>query len=142
MPLRWYFLSVGGVLLALLFAADALLPKPSVIGIVSGAAPSPIRIQSQRKGPDAIVFDTTQPTITPSTAVSPEATVTDASPSWSAVRKSFAQVVPTRPAQTAGYERRKTGARYPRKRGAAVARIRRPARVTEYARFDFFRMTW
>src|ERR1700741_4483987 len=76
-----------------LFAADALLPKPSVIGIVSGAAPSPIRIQSERKGPEAIVFDTTQPTITPSTAASPEATVTDASPSWSAVRKSFAQVV-------------------------------------------------
>jgi len=145
MPLRSYILCVGGALLALLFAADALLPKPSTTGIVSGAEPPQIRIRSERKGPEAIVFDTTQPTIVPSIIASPKATVAEATvpPLEEAVRKSFAQVLPERPAQTTPNEPRKVGAKHPRKREFAVVRARRSQRfAAENTRLEFFKMTW
>lgn len=60
MPIIRYFLLVGGLLLALLFAADQYLPAP-----VERAGPSDpdrtiIRIASARSLPEKIVFDTTQ----------------------------------------------------------------------------------
>ncbi|RXH23046.1 MULTISPECIES: hypothetical protein [Bradyrhizobium] len=58
MPIIRYFLFVGGLLLALLFAADRYLPAP-----VERAGPSDpdrtiIRIASARTLPEKIVFDT------------------------------------------------------------------------------------
>ncbi len=143
MPLRSYVLGVGGVLLALLFAADGLLPRPSATGIVSGTEPPRIRIHSERKGPEAIVFDTTQPTIVP-TARS-EADVADATVAApeAAVRRSFAQVVAARPAQAGGDAPRKISAKHPRKREVAMIRTRPSLSfAAENARFGFFRMAW
>lgn len=143
-PLRGYILGVGGALLALLFAADLLLPKPSPTGIVSASETPRIRIHSERKGPEAIVFDTTQPTMMPPTTASPTVTAADASVAApeQAVRQSFAQVLPARPAATTGHVQRKVSARRSRKRGPVMAGARRTMRFTENARPGFFGMTW
>lgn len=69
MPLGRYFLYVGSVLLALVFAIDWYWPPSANLAATSAARAdadrSPIRIHSQRQWPDAVVFDTTQPTIIP-----------------------------------------------------------------------------
>jgi hypothetical protein len=60
-PLRDYFLWVGGALLMLLFAADSLLPPPPPSKLIeSHSTLPPIRITSDRKGPEAVVIDTNQ----------------------------------------------------------------------------------
>ena len=61
-PLRSYFLFVGGALLALLFAANWLLPSsPSDARIGSAQNLPNIRIHSELKGPEAVVIDTLTP---------------------------------------------------------------------------------
>jgi hypothetical protein len=62
MPLTRYFISVGGVLLALLFIASALLPKLPPVEAKVVHLPG-IRIHSDRKWPERIVFDTSAPII-------------------------------------------------------------------------------
>ena len=64
MPLARYFFHVGSVLLALLFIADAYFPK---LPVAHGAdrASYGIRIHSDRKWPERIVYDTSLPTIVP-----------------------------------------------------------------------------
>ena len=66
-PLRGYFLWVGGALLVLLFAADSLLPAPLPSKLVeSHSTLPPIRITSEREGPEAVVIiDTSQPGFLP-----------------------------------------------------------------------------
>ena len=54
MPLLAYAFVVGGVLLASLFTADALLPPPAQTG--ERPLQANIRVKSQFKGPDAVVF--------------------------------------------------------------------------------------
>jgi hypothetical protein len=74
MPLARYFLYVGGVLLALLFVWDACLPKlPAADGAPANLPV--IRIHSDRKWPDRIVYDTSAPTIIPTQAARGEVTV-------------------------------------------------------------------
>jgi len=59
MPLLRYFLFVGGTLLALLFVADAALPTmPLPDSLHSGSDLPAVRIQSERKLPERVVFDT------------------------------------------------------------------------------------
>ena len=60
-PLRGYFLSVGAALLLLLFAANWVLPAPSPAQPESQSALPRIRIQSDAKGPEAVVIDTNRP---------------------------------------------------------------------------------
>jgi hypothetical protein len=64
MPLARYFLYVGGVLLTLVFILDACLTKLPVMERAHVDSPI-IRIHSDRKWPERIVFDTTLPTIVP-----------------------------------------------------------------------------
>src|SRR5437764_5262847 len=64
MPLARYFYYVGGVLLALLFISDAYFPKLPVEHSASTAS-YVIRIHSDRKWPERIVYDTSLPTIIP-----------------------------------------------------------------------------
>jgi hypothetical protein len=98
MPLMRYFLYVGGALLALLFIADACLPPLPVAKASRSAADlSVIRIHSDTKWPERVVFDTTRPTIAPvpATVVAEAAAPqekTAAAPLKSGVREAFAQL--------------------------------------------------
>lgn len=104
MPVMRYFIFVGGALLALLFVADAYAPPQPVAAkadsVVATDNPT-LRIRSDRKWPQAIVFDTTQPTIVPPVLkaeanVAAPANVTEISPK-ARVRETFAQFVPVEP---------------------------------------------
>ena len=64
-PLRDYFLWVGGTLLVLLFAADSLLSPPPTKLIKSHSTRPPIRITSDLKRPEAVIIHTSQPTFPP-----------------------------------------------------------------------------
>jgi hypothetical protein len=74
MPLARYFVYVGGVLLALLFVLDAYLPKAPVAERANASLPV-IRIHSERKWPERIVFDTSHPPIIPAQIASGEAKI-------------------------------------------------------------------
>ena len=88
--------------MALLFAADAYAPKSEVASVTDGVDRSVIRIHSDRKWPERVVFDTSAPTITVAPAVQAEASVP--APANVAgilptarVRETFAQFVPVEP---------------------------------------------
>ena len=79
MPLARYFLYVGGVLLTLVFILDACLTKLPVMESAQVNSPI-IRIRSDRKWPERIVFDTTivaAPTAVVEDRVPSPVTVTD-----------------------------------------------------------------
>jgi hypothetical protein len=135
-PVRGYFLWVGGALLVLLFAAEPLLPAPLPSKLIeSHSTLPPIRITSERKGPEVVVIDTSQPGFPPmlpdkeiATAPSPplssdvadaarqppaslseQADVSDGSPAISThVRETLAQLGP-RVSDQAGSSRRRVG---------------------------------
>jgi len=86
MPLAAYFRNVGAVLLALLFVAYFTLPAPPVVAQTEVYPPA-IRIHSDRKWPERVIFDTTTviASATPAAAfaeiaASPEARDAPASP--------------------------------------------------------------
>lgn len=96
MPLVRYFFFAGGGLLALLFISDAYLPKPPDVARADADLPV-IRIHSERKWPERVVFDTSRPTIVPAqmanagAGVRPAATVADLS-AKARLREAFAQL--------------------------------------------------
>ena len=107
MPLARYFFFVGGALLALLWISAAVLPKLPVADRSDTAVDLPtIRIQSDRKWPERVVFDTslpaTPPTVIPAPPAQTEAnvpapaTVADIS-AGARVREAFAQFAPAYP---------------------------------------------
>jgi hypothetical protein len=137
MPVARYFLFVGGVLLALLLAVDALVPQQAVVA--SQAAPSVdktvVRIRSDQKPPERVVYDTSLPTIVPPQAVTAQAVVPAAAPVADAtaqarVRETFAQYVPA--------EAKKPESQVPRKRKIAKNRPAPPTRVAQQSHFGFF----
>lgn len=99
MPLARYFFFVGGVLLALLFISDAYLPRFPIANRTGSDLPV-IRIHSDRKWPESIVYDTSLPaTVIPKHIVNTQASVltpaavTDVSAKAQA-REAFAQIQP------------------------------------------------
>src|SRR3984957_4989348 len=96
MPVVRYFFFVGGALLALLFISDAYLPKPP--DVVSADADLPvIRIHSERKWPERVVFDTSRPTIVPAQVAktqsgTPVPAMAAEFPPKARVREAFAQL--------------------------------------------------
>jgi len=59
MPLLRYFIFVGGSLLALIFVVNAAFPtEPLPETLTSGSDLPAVRIHSERKLPDRVVFDT------------------------------------------------------------------------------------
>jgi hypothetical protein len=106
MPLMRYFLYVGAALLALLFVAGEAFPTLPVAPVAEAAntaADVPmIRIHTDRKWPERVVFDTSAPTIVPAqthiatneAGVAAPVTAADASIKVTA-RDAFAQLVPT-----------------------------------------------
>jgi hypothetical protein len=116
MPLMRYFLYVGGALFALLFIVTAFLPSlPGPTSSQPTVDRSIIRIHSDAKWPEAVVFDTTRPTITPAPAVAaiaaplpPQKSAADVS--QERVREAYAQV-PTTPSRVEPKRKRKAVAR-------------------------------
>ena len=94
MPLARYFLFVGGVLLALLFISDDYLPKLAVSNrAISHSAI--IRIHSDQKWPERVVYDTSLPTVIPAQIANMEASVAVPEIAASATvreREAFAQL--------------------------------------------------
>jgi hypothetical protein len=72
MPLMRYFVAVASVLLALLFVADACLPELPTAG-KTAALPPGIRIYSDQKWPERIVYDTSVTMVRSAPAANPEA---------------------------------------------------------------------
>ena len=137
MPVARYFLFVGGVLLALLLAVDALVPQQAVVA--SQAAPSidktVVRIRSDQKPPERVVYDTSLPTIVPPQAVTAQAVVPAAAPLADAtvqarVRETYAQLVPA--------EAKKPEGQVQRKRKIVKNRPARPTQVAQQSHFGFF----
>ena len=102
MPLARYFFFVGAVLLVLLFISDAFLPKLSVVDRASTDLPA-IRIHSDRKWPERIVYDTNSPTIIPAQIANTDDSVpvpvpvpatVAAVPAKTQMREAFAQLQP------------------------------------------------
>ncbi|AMA58740.1 hypothetical protein [Bradyrhizobium sp. CCGE-LA001] len=115
MPIFRYFIFVGGALLALLFAADFMLPTAPVAQAVATATNDQplIRIRSDRHLPERVVLDTSQPTIAApavktASVVVPQPPGADGASAALAevsakarVRETFAQFTPAPKADTA-----------------------------------------
>jgi hypothetical protein len=163
MPVARYFLFVGGVLLALLLAIDAFVPQQAVVAsqAASQAAPSVdktvVRIRSDQKLPERVVYDTSLPTIVPPPAVIAQATapsapaaVTPVSADANAqarVRETFAQFVPGEAKKPEPQVQRKR--KVARSRQAPPMQFAQPpqVRVAQQSQFGFFggpssRSTW
>jgi hypothetical protein len=143
MPLARYFLFVGGVLLALLLLSNEVLPKLPVEAERAEAGPdrSVIRIRSDRKWPERVVFDTNLPTIVPPQTARIEAPVpaptkvSDVSANGRALQ-AFAELKPVEP--------RKPEPKQPHKRKIAKTRAAPPmVLVAQQPRYGFFaNNTW
>jgi hypothetical protein len=103
MPLMRYFIFVGGALLALLLIVNAVSPVTEAARSTAAATDrSVIRIHSDRKWPERVVFDTSRPT-TVAAASTPAPVVAEAAPAppkvaalplKNEVREAFAQANP------------------------------------------------
>jgi hypothetical protein len=131
MPVMRYFLYVGAALLALLFVAGEAFPTlPPTAEVANTAADVPmIRIRTDRKWPERVVFDTSAPTIVPTqtqmakneTGAAAPVTVVDASTKVTA-RDAFAQLVPA--------DVKKPAVKPQQKRKVAKRRVAPPAAPT------------
>jgi len=140
MPVARYFLLVGGVLLALLFLSNEVLPQLPVAETVaeSGSNKSVIRINSDRKWPERVVFDTNMPTIVPPIAPVLVAKAAVPAPAAEAAvsaqargLQAFAQLKPSEP--------RKPEPKPQHKRRIAKTRFAPPmVVVAQQPRFGFF----
>lgn len=139
MPVMRYFLYVGAALLALLFVVSAELPSPPVVKGTDTAADLPmIRIHSDRKWPERVVFDTTAkpaavaPVQTASIAPTPPAPVPGADVSTKlTARDAFAQLTPA--------DLKKREAKPARKHKVARKRVNPPTMlVAQRPQFGFF----
>ena len=140
MPVARYFLLVGGVLLALLFLSNEVLPQLPVAERVAeaGRDKSVIRINSDRKWPERVVFDTNMPTIVPPVAPALVAKAEAAAPAPAAVAEvsaqarglqAFAQLKPSEPRKPKPQPKRKI----------AKTRVAPPmVVVAQQPRFGFF----
>ena len=142
MPVARYFLFVGGVLLALLLAIDAIVPQQAVVA--TQAAPSVnktvVRIRSDQKLPERVVYDTSLPTIVPppsmtAQAVAPPAPAVAPAAAQAGVRETFAQYVPAEAKKPEVQRKRKVA-----KRQAPLMQFAQPPqmRVAQQSHFGFF----
>ena len=77
MPLARYFYLVGGALFALMFILDACFPISPAPERAHANLPA-IRIHTDRKWPERIVYDTALPTIVPTSIAGADAVVPSA----------------------------------------------------------------
>jgi hypothetical protein len=155
MPVTRYFLFVGGVLLALLLAIDALVPEQAVVASqavtsVDKTVPSVdktiVRIRSDQKLPERVVFDTSLPTIVPPPAMTaqavappaPAAAPASADAAQARARETFAQYVPAEAKKPEPPVQRKR--KVARSRPAPSMQFAQPPqmRVAQQSPFGFF----
>ncbi len=129
MPLWRYFAFPGRALLGRFFLADWYMPKSSAEPTGAGVDKTVIRIQSTQRWPEAIVFDTNSPT------VSPPLIAADAWPLETPLaversqRQAFAQLSPALPVGAVASEMKKNAApkkvasRHPARTRAPVRRL-------------------
>ena len=147
MPLARYFLFVGGTLLALLFIVDACLPKSPVADRTIADRPV-IRIHSDRKWPERVVFDTRLPAVVsvpianaPASVPAP-ATVAGV-PAMAQAREAFAQLQPSEAPQLQRSELKKPEPAPQRKRKIARKRVGPPMiLVARQPPFGWFGNIW
>jgi len=146
MPVARYFLFVGGILLAVLLAIDAFFPQQAVVA--SQAAPSVdktvVRIRSDQKPPERVVYDTSLPTIVPPpvtvqasapvAAPSPVAAVPLDASAQARVRETFAQLVPSEPKKPEVQRKRKVA----KSRPAPMQGGQPQMRVAQQSHYGFF----
>jgi len=142
MPLGRYFLWVGSVLLTLLFIVDACLPTGPAARTTTDAPPPAIRIHSERKWPERIVFDTSasMPRVANATnSVEISSAQQTAAVIPGPAREAMAQLQTSDVVQVVAANQRKQEARSQRQQKAArrhVARqAPRAARQPQYAWF-------
>ena len=143
MPVARYFLFVGGVLLALLLAINALVPADLAVAshAASSIDKSVVRIKSDRKLPERVVYDTSLPTIVPPKVVTVQAAPVPPAPAVAVdtaqtrVRDTVAQFVPA--------EAKKVDPQVQRKRKIAKSRSAPPMRLAQQSHFGSFgSSTW
>ena len=150
MPLARYFLLVGGALLALLLFAGACLPLLPVVEQAETQRPK-IRILTEMKLPERVVFDTSMPAVThpvePATAEIGTPTLPSADDVSAKARQAFAHlqssdVSKSKLADTKRPELKSAPSRKSetRKRAAAPRKVR----IARHPQFDWFggRMWW
>jgi hypothetical protein len=150
MPLAQYFLLVGGTLLVMLLVAGAYLPSLPAVDRAE-AHRTAIRIHSDLKLPERVVFDTSMPAITRSGAVVDEARM-PAPPSADAVsanaRQAFAQLQSSDASKVKITEPKRQELKpvTPSRKGEARKRtgVPRKVRLARQPQFDWFggRMWW
>jgi len=144
MPLRQYFLFVGGGLLALLFVAGAL-PQPKE-RTESGPNFPVIRIHSEFKRPPAVVIDTSLRMIAPAAAAQADVEAESAPFVAPEARtgESFAQsVAPLQRQVSAGEPKEKPEHNSQTKRKRFAARTKHPPiQVAQRANFGWFDTNW
>jgi hypothetical protein len=148
MPVARYFLFVGGVLLALLFALDAFAPQQVAVASNSGSIDKTVvRIRSDQKPPERVVYDMTIPTIVPpaaqtlvAAAPAPVAPIADLN-AQARVRDTFAQFVP---AEAKKLEKQIEPQAARKRKVVRVAKSRSvpPMRFAQQQHFGFFGNTW
>jgi hypothetical protein len=161
MPILRYFFYVGGALLVVLFACDAVLPKAPASDTNVAADDHPlIRIHSERKWPKPIVFDTSMPATAPvavaGNAAAPAPVATADIPAKARLREAFAQLPaprtaaaepktpePTKPEARPQPKRKVARARTAPRSPMLVAQQPRPLMlVAQQPHFGLFDNTW
>jgi hypothetical protein len=160
MPILRYFIFVGGALLALLFAANLVVPASPVAeqAVATAGNEQPmIRIRSDRQLPERVVLDTSQPPIaapllkSAAVAAPQQPVQADELAEMSAkarVRETFAQFTPSaQKADTASAKRADVKPQVPpRRKVARTHPAQQPGRsmmlVAQQPHFGLFNMTW
>ena len=132
LPLQRYFLFAGGALLILLFATDWVASPLKGEHVKSEVRLPVIRIHSERKGPEAVVFDTTQPTFvapveqvgaaTPRAVASTETSATEAIVQLSGLMPESAE--PAKPSNPKTKHREFSALTPPRRTGRSIIQHR------------------
>lgn len=140
MPILRYFLYVGGALLSLLLISSVVLPQvPLPSALTSASDLPPVRIQSDRKLPERIVFDT-RATVSDPVAVIASAKAAPAEPVAVAVplaapeispkarvREAFAQLPEAEVARAASTQPKIASKVLPKRKIAAGPRAAQPS---------------
>ena len=146
-----YFGYVGGLLLALLFVCNAVFPKQPLPEILSSGSDLPaIRIHSDRKWPERVVFDTSMAPVAASAPVTVAQADTPAAPKVEApsitakarVREAFAQFTPAAPKPETKAELRPQPKRKVATRVTKVHTGRPLVLASQQPRFGWFDNTW